>query len=465
VNTQLLPYQREDIDRMKALDGRVLLASEMGLGKSLETLTYITEEKLWPALVVCPAGLKLHWQRQGVEHLSLYSTILSGMRARKSALHGHQRLIIINYEILGEWLPLLMSLKLQAVAFDESHYLINLRAKRTRYARRLGKNIDRVICMSGTPLTNRPFELWPVLNILRPDKYDSAFSFGQEYCDAKFEFGRWTFKGARKLGKLHQELKDTCMIRRTKEEVLKDLPPMSRIMVPIEIDAAGRKEYEAAEKDLIAWLKKTSILAAERAERAKGLAQYYYLKHLAVRLKIKHVVSWISDFLENSEGKLLVGTWHTDIVSILHEKFEKISVVIDGRKSPKQKKDAEARFKTDPDCRILFGQIKAAGVGLNLPEASTVMFAEIPWHPAALKQFAARAHRLNSKYPVSVYFLIAEKTIEHDLLKIIQRKSRDSDRILDGIMPRNATLDVYEELRNTLLERIHGNTGTVSKKC
>lgn len=411
---------------------------------TIQAISFLSENDEWPAIVICPAALKLHWSRELKKHYNLDSTILYGQSPIWPKSYNKKRIFIINYDILEEWLPFLRRTGVKVVVADEGHLLGNINSKRTRCWRLLCKNVKKVIVLTGTPITNRPWELFPILNVLLPKKFASSFSYGIEYCEAGRSFGKWQFSGAKKLGQLHDILRKNVMIRRTKEEVLKDLPPMRRFVLPLEIE--NREEYERAEKDVVAWLAETDVAAARRAEKAERYTRFSHLKKLAANLKMKAVREWIDNLLENTDGKVLLGAWHTAIIESLHERYKALSVVIDGSKNEKQRDEAERSFQTDPKCRALVGQIKACGLGLNLTAAGTVGILELPWNPGTCQQFQARPHRLTSTQPVDVYYLVAADTIEEKLCEIIQRKQRISDQALDGVKVQDSSLTLFDEL-------------------
>lgn len=455
MTTRLLPFQVETVDRMHEFHGRCLLAHEMGLGKTLCTLKYMKDMcRQRPAVVVCPAFLKTHWLREAKQHLGMGVTVLSGSKPRATAALLGKKIYVVNYEILYGWLDFLKSMKPRVVVGDEVQYVSSLSARRTHAFMMLCEEVPRVIGLSGTPLTNKPWELFPILHVLDPETWDNPYSFGHRYCDARKEFGHWRFDGAKNLDKLHRKLKNTCMIRYTKEQVLPDLPPKRRVVVPLEIE--DRRQYERAERDLIAWLAETDVGRAQRA--ASDLrTRFGYLKRLAARLKLRAVIEWVQSFLHESDGKLLLGAIHrgdeTPIIPRLYEEFRGVSVCVHGGHTQKQRQDAVDRFRQDKNTRILVGQEQAAGVGLNLPECSTVALAELPWTSAAVQQFVDRCHRLTSKNTVDVYMLVAYDTIEEVLCKILQRKGRVLAKVLDGEPDSDLSLPLLDELADAMLAR------------
>ena len=451
--TKLLPFQEAGVAAMTTFGGRALLSDEMGLGKSIQALYWLLRQRAFPAVIVCPAFLKLHWQREAQQHCNLRTTILSGMNPTGTKALVGNRVFILNYEILGGWLRFLKSLQPKLVILDECHFIQSLRARRTRNARQLCQGVAHVIAISGTPLTNRPWELYPTLNILCPRRFPSAIAFGLEYCAGRREFGHWKFDGACHLKRLRKILLSACMVRRTKEEVLKQLPSLRRQVVPLEIE--DRAQYDHAERDLISWLASWDVRRAAKA--ALDLRTHFgYLKRLAAKLKMKSVFAWVDSFLEESDGKLLLGAIHrnkTPIIPELVARYRHTAVQVHGGMTQKQRQSAVDQFRQDGNTRILVGQVQAAGVGLNLPECSTVAFCEFPWTPGACQQFWSRCHRLTSKSAVDVHFLIARDTIEERLCGLLQKKSRHLATVLDG------AADVGDlPLLDELLESYRGKT-------
>lgn len=449
---KLYPFQEEDVQRiLTEFDARALIAWEMGAGKTICTLEVIKRGQLFPAIIVCPAGLKIQWQTEAREKYGIDADILSGKKPKGTAFLRDSKILIVNYEILRDWLWFLKSLYPRLIAADEVQRISSLRAKCTRAFRQLCSGVPHILGLSGTPLVNRPFELFSLLNILHPQEFPTPFVFGQRYCNAHFSFGSWQYPGGKNLKELHDRLTDLCMVRRLKKDVLPQLPSKRHLLQVVEIE--DRPQYDKAEADLVAWLTEyKGLAAAKRAAKAEYYARFAYLKHLAAQLKIQAVLCWLDGYLQETDTKILIGTIHRDITDHIHSQFRDEAVKIDGSCSVRARQQAEQAFRKSKHCRILVGQIKAAGVGLNLPEASTVAFAEIPWTPGAMAQFIDRAHRLTSTQDsIDIYHLIAANTIERALLAIIRKKQKYLDQTLDGVASREGSSTVWEDLEKRLL--------------
>lgn len=425
--------------------GRALLADSMGLGKSLTSLLATVRASAFPVVVVCPAGLKHNWQRECTKHLGLRSDILSGTKAPSNRAESRTSDVapvqIINYEILNTWMTRLQLIEPKMLIVDEGHNLSNRNSQRSRYVRELAADIPNVIVLSGTALPNRPADLWNILNLVRPELYGDFFAYALKYCELKKEYGFWNYRGASDLPGLHAELTDRLMIRRRREDVIKDLPEMQRTVLPIPIsDRAAYKE------------KVRALLSAFRDQSAKKPAMSM-LGDLLVDVgqrKLSFVRDWIDDFLKGTDEKMLVFGIHHDVLEDLHRHYRKQSVLIYGKTSQARRNSDEHAFQNDPKVRLLFGNIHASGVGLNLTAATTVAFVELPWRPADLEQAAARCYaRLGDMHGASVYYLVGLGTIEEHMIQLLQKKQDIADQVIDG-RPGVSDFDLADQLLDHL---------------
>lgn len=447
------PYQLKGVRKIQHFLGISLLSDEVGLGKSRQALRWyeenIPEAKL---LIVCPKSIKRNWRREVKKHIGKKSGILSTTQP-VSLRETQAKILIINYDVLEPWLPFLLEWKPDLLIADEIHYAKSRKAKRTKCLRAIARKCRYRIFLSGTPLTNRPAELWPALNMLRPDKYTSFFSFAQNYCNPKRNPWGWDYSGASNLDELHKELLATCMIRRRKIDVLDQLPERRRIVVPLEI--TNQEEYEEAEKDFLIWLRKTfGGTRADSAARAERLVQMGYMMRLTAKLKLPAVKDWINDFLTGSGSKLITFGTHKFVLHQLHESFQK-SVLVTGETSDRERNLAFDRFNTDKNFDLFLGNIKAAGTGWSCTSADDNAFVEFGWVPGDLTQAEGRPHgvgRGTGKSVTTSYYLVAEGTIEEELCKILQRKQRVLDTTLDG-KPTEEGINIYDELTQALLGR------------
>lgn len=446
MTTKPFPYQREGAKRIVAF-GRAYLADQMGLGKSLQAILAAKKAKWFPLVVVCPASLKWNWARECSHHFGLRSEVLAGTKPGKAILRGNCPVTIANYDILPWWLDYLRGLDPKCVVLDEAHYLQGRTTRRTKACQVLCHGVEHIIALSGTPLTSRPAELWPTLNILRPDLFPNFWPFAMRFCKPRRTPWGWDLRGASHLGELHSLLTRELMIRRRKEDVLKDLPEQSRFVVPLEI--ARRREYDAAVQDFRSWMRKKAPGKFAKAVRAEALTKVGYLKRLAAKLKLNAVLNWIDNFLQESEGKLVLFAVHKKIIAAVKGEYPG-AVVVDGSTSQKRRKLHVDKFQNDAKCRLFVGNVRAAGVGLNLTAGTAVAFAELSWTPGEHTQAEKRIDRIGQKQKTSAYYLVGRGTIEEQLCSLIQRKQENLTAALDG--GKGEDLNIFDQLCQLLRE-------------
>lgn len=397
-------------------------------GKTLQALLYLNRHpSIKPVVIICPAGLKTNWKYEARNCFGLNATILEG--TRPNPIPKQEQVVIINYEILQFWLTELKRFCPMIVILDEAHYVSNRRAIRSKATKDLVKNSPKVVALTGTPLTNRPADLFSIVNILRPDLFPSFYPYGQRYCGAKLAPWGWEYKGATNLKELHNILEKNMMIRRKKEDVLTELP--SKRHNYIHVMLSNRKEYNKVRDAFIEWITNVDPAKAKRAMRAEKLSQLGYLKRVCGELKLKSVMLWIDDYLQSSDGKLVVFAIHKAVIKALKERYKKNCVVVDGSTSMKDRSLAVKSFQEGKP-RLFIGNIQAAGTGLTLTAASDLVFIELAWTSVAHSQAQDRIHRIGQKESVNIYYLIAEDTIEEQLLDLLRRKQKILDKVVDG---------------------------------
>ena len=432
--TQPRKYQKQGILQIEKSGIRTLLADDMGLGKTLQALWIIRRNKVkcTPSIVLCPASLKWQWANEAAKHVELRAEVLEGKRPPKGGFMTPHNLLILNYEILGAWLPWLIRLKPKFLVIDEAQRIKNPSAKCTQYAKILAKPIPHILPMSGTPIENRPDEIFTVVHMLWPEEFPSRTEFLNRYLKMRMTRYGWQPKGVKNIPELHARLKACGMIRRRKVDVLTELPPKTRTVLPVSLTADKMREYEFARKDLVNWIAQNyGTGRARKAKRNEAMLRVGYLKRLAAKLKYKSVIEWIQNFMEETDEKLLVSAIHKPAIRTLRKYFPQ-SVVIDGSVTGQKRQRAVDQFQHDKNTRILIGQLRAAGVGLNLTAASKGIVTELGWTPGEHEQFEDRLHRIGQDFPVHWWYLVAKGTIEERMCQMIQEKMGVVRGVLDG---------------------------------
>jgi len=427
----LFPFQGVGVNFVDLKKGRALIADEMGLGKTIQAIAWVQlHPELRPVVIVVPAALKLNWVREILKWTPIDPKKVLEVYGQTPYYTGAAEIIIINYDILSYWLAVLKVRGFKVLIMDEIHSIKNSATKRTKATKQLAKGIPNVIGLSGTPIENRPIEIYNALSIINASVIPNFKEYTRKFCNAHYNGYGWDFKGSSNTAELHNLLINSFMIRRLKKDVLKDLPEKIKSFVPIELD--NEKEYNSAESNFISYVKATKgAAAAEKASNAAVLAEIEGLKQLAVKGSLQSAIDWIKEFLE-SDQKLVVFAVHKFVIDALMEAFPNISVKVDGSTSIPQRNKNVDLFQNDPNITLFVGNIKAAGVGLTLTAASNVAFLELPWTPGALVQAMDRCHRIGQFFTVNVWFLLAVNTIQEKIARLIDAKAKILDAVLDG---------------------------------
>lgn len=240
-------------------------------------------------------------------------------------------------------------------------------------------------------------------------------------------------------------------IRRKKRDVLKQLPKLSKHVVPIPIERP--EEYEEAERDFSSWLKKDHPQKAKRALKAEQLAKSGYLLRLTAKLKMAAVEEWIDCFLRDSDEKLCVFAIHKATIGRLREKYKERCVWVDGSVAPEKRKEKITEFQRRKQIRLFLGNVQAAGVGMDGLQlcCSTGLLIEYPWTPPEVEQVMGRLDRIGQKKPVAFHLLVGNGTIEERMCKLLQKRQDSIDDVLDG--RRAKDLSIYDALLKTLKEK------------
>ena len=448
-----LEYQKQSIRRMEKffLDGKgCLLADEMGLGKTLTCLWWWERHpEARPGLVVCPASAKYVWEHEALNNLGIRPYVVEGTLPRPSVLRKlRPELVIVNYDVLSCWLPFLKQCRFRTLFIDEAHYCKSSTTKRTKAVRAIAKEIKHVIAISGTPLMNRPIELFSSLQMVRPDVFRSRIAFAHEYCKPRWTPWGWNYNGACRIPELHDLLEHVCMIRHLKRDVLKELPEKTRRVLPLAM--SDETEYREATDSFLSWIGKTNPARLLTAKRAETLVKLGELRRLAARLKLRAAVNWTNEWLESYlDEKIILFAIHRKMIEALARRVRAKSIVIDGSVAGRRRKAVVEQFQRDRSTRVCIGNIKAMGVAVTLTASSTAAFCELDWVPGNMMQAEDRIHRIGQTKPSWIWWLVAAGTIEEDLCEILERKQRVVSGVLDGDASTD-DLDVYRQL----IERI-----------
>lgn len=400
------------------INKRVLLGDEMGLGKTLQAISSIEIANKKPCLIVCPNSLKLNWQKEIQDNFKNQKIEVLNNKSSKDSDY-----YIVNYESLHKYLDFVEEIKPKSAILDESHYVKNQKTKRTTSCLKAVRNIEYRFALTGTAILKSPVDIVSQLKVINClDFFGCENTFIDKFCgNSNTQWGRDVRKGASNLNILNKELRESCFIRREKDQVTKDLPDKSRSY--IYLDTASKK-YKGLMKEFNLLPKK------EKLEKIETL------RKLAVQEKLDSSKEWINNFLQ-TEKKLVVFAYHRDIQKELIEAYPE-AAAITSKMSPVERDNNVRRFMNDDNCKVIICSIKAASVGLTLTSASDVLFIEMDWCAATNTQAEDRCHRIGQKNNVNIWYLIAKGTIEEHILNIINRKRNLYEKLY------NSELDLSE---------------------
>lgn len=430
---KLYPFQVEGVEFLAARQ-QALLAYDMGLGKTVIAIATLNKLKAKKILIVCPASLKYNWLRE-FEKWSEGRPSIQVVEGKNAHIERNVNIIIINYDLLLSRTIFfqLKEMKFAVGVFDESHFMKNRDAKRTQMVLIKGGIASRCVhkwYLTGTPVLNRPVELYPILRANRPDviaPYDSYNAFAKRYCGAYFDGFQLIARGATHIEELNKRLTGSgFMLRRTKAEVLHELPPKQFQIIPVEGKTSLKLEtqkFNWSKKDLISKNLDELVAGAELGDLAK-------LRHELALDKLSSVIEHLKDLLEIKE-KIVVFAHHRDILKTLMAHFDKFNpVVLMGGMNSYEKDQAVNKFQKDKKCRLFFGQIQAAGVGITLTSADIAVFAEISWVPGEIFQAVDRIHRIGQDRGVLIQFFVVAGSLEEYMLKTVIEKKETVERLL-----------------------------------
>jgi SWI/SNF-related matrix-associated actin-dependent regulator 1 of chromatin subfamily A len=437
IGGELKPFQRAGVSYLLK-QRRAFLADEQGLGKTIEALATVEADGAYPAIVVCPASLKLNWMREIERWLPMRKVqALSGTGARTARLADGGAtsapiepadITVVNYDILAARGEALAAIGPKALVLDESHYCKNAAAKRTQAVARLAATVPSdglVLALTGTPVMNRPPELIAQLRILgRLADFGSGAQFGRR------------FKGADAHIRLHWHLRSRCFVRRLKADVLPQLPAKTRTVVPVELD--NEPEYRLAETDVIAWLRSRPLDLSEldakvaAALRAERLVRLNALKMLAARGKLHAALAWIHDFCSSGE-RLVVFARHREVQRAVIERFpHALHILGEDTHAARDASLSAFQAATNSDNQLIVCSIEVAGQGLTLTQSSNVAFLELDWTPAKHDQAEDRCHRIGQQDAVNAWYLLAAGTIDETMATLLERKRAIIGAVTDG---------------------------------
>lgn len=462
----LYPFQSAGVRYLEVSDGRAIIADEQGLGKTVQAIAYARRNVNLDGgdmvLYVVPSNVKFNWaselfhwlegtplndtkllrriRREGCVRVgNTEVSVLSGRPKKDGTLPKKSgspvaQHVIVNYDILSAWKELLKAAGYSLVVADEAHNLKNQKAARSKAFEEIVEKTDKLVFLTGTPVLNRPKDLWNLLRLLDPETWGNFFKFHKRYTNAHHNGYGWDFSGAANTSELHSRLDGHQWIRRLKANVLKDLPSKQRTVVSLDISDQDRRAYERVERECAKMLpsaggRVTALKDMDSDERAVVLAQITRLRVAAGEAKVNAVCDWVEDLVE-SVGKVVVFAHHKSVVSALTERFNALK--IDGSVPAGKRAEVVAEFQDNPEAKVIVCSIQAASIGITLTAAHHVVLAERVWRAKDHDQAEDRVHRIGQDQQVTAWYLDVPDTFDDAMRAINDWKARVADEIVDG---------------------------------
>ena len=443
-----LQHQKEAIEKL-AGSRRFILADDMGLGKTTSTIIAALETGAKKVLIICPASLKINWQRE-IENYSDKSVYI----AEGKKFSTDSDFVIVNYDILKNFhdmkdksKSLLNQSEFELVILDEAHMISNPQAQRTKIINHYVKNIKRVWLLTGTPMTSRPMNYYNLLNIIESPVAQNWMAYAIRYCQGyQFTAGKrkvWNVTGASNL----EELRDRTskqILRRLKEDVL-DLP--DKIISPVYLRLKS-KEYEELMGEYYDWFDNKK---EESSSLTVQFSKLMKVRKVIANEKTKQTIEFAENIIEQGK-KVIIFTNFTDTLQTIYQHFGKQAVYLDGSCSKPHRQHAVDEFQDNEKIKVFVGNLKAAGVGLTLTAAEVVIMNDLSFVPAEHAQAEDRAYRYGQKSNVLVYYPLYENTIEGAIYDILNRKKEIIRTVMGDEQPENSG-DVVEEILTLINKR------------
>ena len=438
-----LNHQKIAIEKLVG-SKRFILADDMGLGKTTSTIIAALETDIKKILIICPASLKINWEREIRNYTDRSVYISEG----KNFSTEHD-FVIINYDILKNFYDLkdkenspISKANFDLVIIDEAHYISNPQAQRTKLINSFVKDTEYLWLLTGTPMTSRPINYYNLLNLIESPVAQNWMAYVIRYCQGyQFKAGNrkvWNVNGASNL----EELRDRTsrqVLRRLKTDVL-DLP--EKIITPIYLRLKSKK-YEELMGEYYEWFNKHPNESKSLTVQFNKLMK---VRQVIAEEKIDNTIEVVENILELGK-KVIIFTNFTETLHKIHSHFGKKSVYLDGTCSKVHRQHAVDQFQENDKIKVFVGNLQAAGVGITLTAGEAVVFNDLSFVPAHHQQAEDRAYRYGQKNCVSVYYPLFENTIEGVIYDMLINKKN----IIDTVMGDNLDkAEFIEQIMNKI---------------
>jgi SWI/SNF-related matrix-associated actin-dependent regulator 1 of chromatin subfamily A len=432
-----LEHQKEAI-KCLVENKKFILADDMGLGKTTSTIIGALETGAKKVLIICPASLKINWQREIQNYTDRTTSIIEGKKWEDADF------VIINYDIIKNYHDIvkksesvILKSNFDLIIVDEAHYIQNKQAQRTKLINDIASKSERLWLLTGTPITSRPINYFNLLNLIECPVALNWMAYVRRYCNGfQFRAGKrkiWNVSGSSNLEELRDRTSN-LVLRRLKENVL-DLP--EKIITPVYLRLKS-KEYEALMGEYYEWFDKSG----ESDSLTLQFTKLTKVRQVIAEEKVSSTIELCENIIEQGK-KVIVFTNFTKTLEMILEHFGKKAVRLDGSMTQRDRQDSVDKFQTDENVMVFVGNIKAAGTGITLTAGEAVVMNDLSFLPSDHSQAEDRAYRYGQKNNVLVYYPIFDNTVEGIIFDILKKKKE----IISTVMGDNiANGDYVEEI-------------------
>ena len=467
----LYDFQKDGIKFGIERKGRILLADEMGVGKTVQAIGIaLMYKEEWPVLIICPSSLKFVWRDEILKWIPDINDDKINIQIFKSSKDYFKcgvKIYIMSYDLTVKLEDKITEKNFKFIIADEAHYMKSPDAKRTKCLMPIIKRSKRVILMTGTPILAKPVELYPLLTMLRPDLFHNFKEFGNRYCDPKRNFFGMDWTGSSNPKELNYILRH-IMIRRLKKEVMNQLPPKKRQKVEIQTDPKVIKQIQAINLSSEKIIEKINELnnsqinpnpanyvnpekPEDNNENLLNLFNKVY--NLSAEAKISGVKEYIHYLIDN-KCKFLIFAHHMKMLDGIEEEVKKLKVDyirIDGKVKLEKRQEYVYKYQHDETCLVAILSITACYTGITLTAASTVVFSELHMTPAVMIQAEDRAHRIGQEHEcVNIHYLYGPDTIDEVLFRMLNQKQNIFSNTLDNMVKNMEVKNTYKKVGDFL---------------
>ena len=443
---ELRPFQKVGIEFAANANGNAIIADGTGLGKTWQAIG-LCEYLDRHAIIVCPASVKENWRRE-IKRLTGHDAYVCkggepGQWDVEMFAKGTFKYVIMNYDILGKGFPIGEGKEkiiryfwadviretgtYKQMIFDEAHKIKNTSANRTKATLHLGDDMNYLF-LTATPVLNRPRELYSPLRLIRPGQYLSEQHFLENYM--------WSDGKVRNVDHLRQTL-STILIRRKREDVQKDLPPIERIYDWYELSEEATVRYQLALEGLYKALEEFSPNDTKDMFINGILAQITRLKQIVAQDKVDRIAELATELVDSEEGegkgKVVIFSGFKPVVRGIARRLGHEAVCFDGDVPPAERQPIVDQFQNDPKIKFLVATGQTAGEGLTMTAGGYVIFSDFGWTPAYHQQCEGRIYgRLNEAHGAISYYIVGINTIEEWIQELLAKKLQIIEQVVEG---------------------------------